>query len=444
MKGHDGLPRDPSTNALDRFCPCDLPSNGMLRAARHQSRKSAHGAQRWQRPFVRKPPANEKHEKHEKRDDLQKPLFAAVLHSLEKQQTGSWSQEKWEATATTLLQGVRTEPTAMAELVRLLMFWAKASARDSREIASPLWNEWLWAEELLTMVLDEVCQQFEALEAVEMSPQLLRLLRSLCKSCLDLQLALPKSLANGLAHRVLPLSLEHDLLTAVDTLGALCALDPNHVLGLGSVRKLVLLLKARPCSKKLPDDILKKLIQHVGPGIPATMRHFHSMLIVKALNGARVNHALLRYALYLHLCGNHEMLCGVLSTVPTQVLCSLQRAVAPVAVVAPTTAPSLRSLTNQPFATSSALEKDVIRALQAMLRRGLPGYVPRSLEIQCHVLNTFILDIILRTDLDGSTCLSSGSSVATAKTKCVHRVGRSISEKQPKFGLVTCARPVLR
>ena len=284
----------------------------------------------------------------------------------------------------------------MADLVSVLTFLSKASSQNSRDIANPEWNQWMLSDELLTAVLDEVSQPWKVAELPS------QLLQSLCDSCLDLQLVLPRRLRDSLARRMLVLLGRKELSPAVDVLAVLCALDPNPSPGTHLSRwGLELMHETR--KQRLPGKVLQTLLLHVGPRLPTKSERLHSLLMSEALCSSKVTHALLRYVLYLHLCGVPNTLSARLSRVSLQGLRRIQDRVHPKTTaldssVGTPVASSLRSLANQGTPRSSTLEKDVLRALQAMLRRLVP--VP-SVQLQCNVSNVFVLDILLQSLAQG-------------------------------------------
>ncbi|CAE7883997.1 mdmB, partial [Symbiodinium sp. KB8] len=216
----------------------------------------------------------------EKSHGAEKPL-ASVLQSLAKQPTAEWNGENWRIASSTVLQSVRTKTATMADLVSVLTFLSKASSQNSRDIANPEWNQWMLSDELLTAVLDEVSQPWKVAELPS------QLLQSLCDSCLDLQLVLPRRLRDSLARRMLVLLGRKELSPAVDVLAVLCALDPNPSPGTHLSRwGLELMHETR--KQRLPGKVLQTLLLHVG------------------------------YVLYLHLCGVPNTLSARLSRVSLQ------------------------------------------------------------------------------------------------------------------------------
>ena len=152
---------------------------------------------------------------------------------------------------------------------------------------------------------------------------------------------------------------------------------------------------------------------HVGPAIPPTMKQTHRRLLWETLNTANLPHALPRYLLYLHLCGDRDFW-SMLESLPVRALRILQRSVEAVSrrptsgfrdAAAPT---SLRSIAHQAVPISSTLEKDVVRGLKAVLRRGPLSCMPTSLQLQCRVSSFFILDILL-------DCRSQGLELCRAE-----------------------------
>ena len=188
---------------------------------------------------------------HETMVSTELPL-ADLLQSLARQQAAHWSREKWESLSATLLRSVRTTTPPTAELVKLLRFWAKACAQDSREISNPEWND---ASQLLTTVVEEISLRRGAASE---SPELLQ---ALCSSCLELQLELPARFAEDLLLHASILSghglSEPELLALVAAVSA-CAQSACHAGKLGSVvRRLFPVLRAARSSH---HHALKKLL----------------------------------------------------------------------------------------------------------------------------------------------------------------------------------------
>ncbi|CAE7866060.1 mdmB, partial [Symbiodinium microadriaticum] len=348
----------------------------------------------------------------EKSHGAEKPL-ASVLQSLAKQPTAEWNGENWRIASSTVLQSVRTKTATMADLVSVLTFLSKASSQNSRDIANPEWNQWMLSDELLTAVLDEVSQPWKVAELPS------QLLQSLCDSCLDLQLVLPRRLRDSLARRMLVLLGRKELSPAVDVLAVLCALDPNPSPGTHLSRwGLELMHETR--KQRLPGKVLQTLLLHVGPRLPTKSERLHSLLMSEALCSSKVTHALLRYVLYLHLCGVPNTLSARLSRVSLQGLRRIQDRVHPKTTaldssVGTPVASSLRSLANQGTPRSSTLEKDVLRALQAMLRRLVP--VP-SVQLQCNVSN----DPVLAQWVFSSLLLTAAVLIARYARPCMKAV----------------------
>ena len=340
--------------------------------------------------------------------------------------------------STTVLRSVRTKTATMADLVHVLMFWAKASRQDSRDIANPEWNQWMLSDELLTAVLDEVSQPWKIAELPS------HLLQSLCNSCLDLQLVLPRRLRDSLACRMLALLRLQELSPAVDVLAVLCALDPSYSrLPEPALSRwgFELLMKGK---QRPPRHVLNTLLLHVGPNLPTTTcQRLHSLLVSEGLCSSKVNHALLRYLLYLHLCGVPTTLSARLSQVSVQTLCRIQDRVdpkmtAPEALVGTPFVSSLRSLAVRGTPRSSTLEKDVLRALQAMLRRLVP--VP-SVQLQCNVSNVFVLDMLLQSLEQGDDTGLRGKSMqpeTKSRQDPISTVGDTREDQHP------AQRPMLK
>ena len=328
-----------------------------------------------------------KHVAAKSKSDCAVPLSAA-LKSVLRHQTRHWSKEEWHTASTTLLQSVRTKTGTLAELVHLLAFWAKALTQEPQEITNPEGN--VTCPELLTAVLTEICQHFDAEDVNDP-----HLLRSLCNSCLHLQIELPLPLANYLTDTLAHSELE--LPTVVDILCAVCSLTPGRARKLGAVE--MVLLSALTKNGELRDHVARKLMVHVAPSIPTNRRPLHSLLLWECMHSAHVRHALPRYLLYLHLCGGVS---HMLLSLPVRVLRNLHRhlmvAREPACVGQGSGSParaSLQSLANKAIPRSSTLEKDVVRALRAMLRRGHLTSEPVSLQLQCRVSTFFILDAAL-------------------------------------------------
>ncbi|CAK9033340.1 unnamed protein product [Durusdinium trenchii] len=274
------------------------------------------------------------------------------------------------------------ETMTVEELRGVLSSWAQEVNKTTRsEHADPNWR---LPEEMLGQVVLR-------LSAVSLSPLQKR---SISRDCLDLRLKFPEPLLDAV--------LMDRGLEGPEVLMACCGLQHRRHEILEHLRQLQV--------EQLPGQQLLKMVKHVAPEVPLQRRRFHAQLLHQAFyaatatkpaqwprrceslrNGLGGLGGLPRYLLYLTWCGSFRFLQGL----PTALLLQLNERLAWSEPAR--RASGLRSLADlTEKETSSTLEKDVLRVLQAIFR----GQRKRRTSIvpQQSVSGLFSLDILLSSE----------------------------------------------